>query len=63
MYGTHLSGGGELVIKIRALEFNAGLIFLLATIIDKDVAKTVTSFLTILDISLSSGFSCCSYNT
>lgn len=57
-----LSSEGALIIKIGFSELRAKLASLLVTVIGKEVAEIITSFLTVLDINSRNGLSCCSYN-
>lgn len=55
MQGICLNGEGELVIRFGVLELNTSLIFLLTTVVNKEVVKTVTSFFTVLVTSSYNG--------
>lgn len=63
MYDMRLSGKEMSVIGVEVSELSASSASLLATVVNKEVAKIVTSFLTVLNINLSNSLSCCSYNT
>lgn len=62
MHGIDTNGRGALVIEFRGSRFSASLAFLLAIVVNKEIAKTVTSFLTTLNTSSNNGLFCCSYN-
>lgn len=47
------NGVGFVVIEVKALGLSADLVFLLAKVVNKKVAKIETSFLPVPDISLS----------
>lgn len=58
----HLNSERALVIEIKVSKLSANSIFLLAIVIDNKVAKTKTSFLTILDTKLNNNSFCYSCN-
>lgn len=49
------SSGEASIIGFGTSELSIGSVFLLAIVVAKEVAMTVTSFLTVLDNSLSNG--------
>lgn len=58
----HLSSREILiVIKGRALRLNVKSVFILATIVDEEIAKTETSFLTVPGTSSNNGSFCSNY--
>lgn len=62
MYNMYLSNKKALIVKVKALELNANSTFLLVIIVNKEIAKTKTSFLTVSDIRLNNDLFYCSCN-
>lgn len=52
-----------LVAEFGVSKLDADLAFMLVIVVNKEVAKTITSFLTILDTTLNDAFFCYNYNT
>lgn len=62
MHSMRLSNGKALVIKVEVSKLSAGLVFLLATIINKEIAEIEISFLIVLNIDLNNDSFYCSCN-